>query len=89
MNKERELEELLKRTASYGSAEIETGRDRLRREWAARASRESDWRDALETRMREGCGSAERCVRRHPWKSLGMAFLAGAALAACLSRRDA
>ncbi|MGE4336731.1 MAG: YqjD family protein [Pigmentiphaga sp.] len=81
-------EELLRRTASYGGAEIEAGRDRLKRQWESAGERAGDWRDAADHGVRRLARVTDECAHRHPWESIAVAAVAGAVFAACWLKRS-
>lgn len=81
-------EELLRRTASYGGAEIEAGRDRLKRQWESAEERVEDWRNAADDGLRRLARATDECAHRHPWESIAVAAVAGAVVAACWFRRS-
>lgn len=77
-------EELLRRTAAFGSAEVEAGRDRLKRQWDAASEQAADWRDSAGAGLKRVGRAADDCAHRHTWPSIAVAGLAGAMIAACL-----
>ncbi|MCK9512326.1 MAG: DUF883 domain-containing protein [Pigmentiphaga sp.] len=81
-------EELLRRTASYGGAEIEAGRDRLKRQWESVEDRAVEWRETADERLRQLARAADECAHRHPWEAIAMAAVAGAVFAACWLKRS-
>jgi len=84
----RSTEDLLRRTAAYGGAEIEAGRDRLKRQWESAESRAVDWRDAADQNLRRLARVTDECAHRHPWESIAVAALAGALFTACWLKRS-
>ncbi|MVW79857.1 DUF883 family protein [Bordetella sp. 02P26C-1] len=81
-------EELLRRTASVGGAEIEAKRDSLKRHWNEVSSSASDWQEAAGTGLRNLSRAADKCAHRHAWESIGIAALVGAVVTACLLTRN-
>jgi len=81
-------EELLRRTAAFGGADVEAGRDRLKRQWDAASSRAADWQDAAGTGIRHFSRAADRCAHRHAWESIAVAAVAAAAITACLMAKS-
>lgn len=81
-------EELLRRTASFGGAEVEAGRDKLKRHWDDASSRASDWQEAAGAGLRNFSRAADRCAHRHAWESIGIAALVGAVITACVLTRN-
>lgn len=77
-------EELLRRTAAFGGADVEAGRDRLKRQWDAASAHAADWQDAAGTGIRHFSRAADRCARRHTWESIAVAAVVGAVITACL-----
>ncbi|OZI56008.1 glycine zipper domain-containing protein [Bordetella genomosp. 4] len=81
-------EELLRRTAAFGGADVEAGRDRLKRQWDAASSRASDWQDAAGAGLRHFSRAADRCAHRHAWESIAVAAVVGAVITACLMSKS-
>lgn len=77
-------EELLRRTAAFGGADVEGSRDRLKRQWDAASSHASDWQDAAGAGIRQFSRAADRCAHRHAWESIAVAAVVGAVVTACL-----
>lgn len=81
-------EELLRRSASVGGAEIEAKRDSLKRHWNEVSAQASDWQDAAGAGLKKFSRAADDCARRHAWESIGVAALVGAIVTACLLTRN-
>lgn len=77
-------ENLLRSTASYGGAEIEAARDRLKHQLdAARAEARVRGRHAWR-RAREVSAATDDYVHEHAWKTIASAVLVGALAGICL-----
>ncbi|AKQ60232.1 DUF883 family protein [Bordetella hinzii] len=81
-------EELLRRTAAFGDADIEAGRDRLKRQWDAAGERAADWSEAAGQGLRRVTRAADDCAHRHAWESIAVAALVGAVVTACVLTRS-
>lgn len=81
-------EDLLKTTATYSGAEIEAAREKLRLQLDMAGRQFDDYRGTLEERVCHTIQAGERCIRDHPWKSVGLAVLAGMVWAKCMSGGD-
>jgi len=82
-----EVEALLRATAAYGGAEVETARSRVRRQLDALRVSVGSSRVRPRAGLRGLCGTAADCARKHIWTSLAMAGLAGMAAGCCLRAR--
>lgn len=80
-------EELLRRTAAFGSAEVEANRDRAKRTWDDVGARAADWQETAGAGLRSLSKTADRYAHRHAWESIGVAALVGAVIAACILTR--
>lgn len=81
-------EELLRRTASAGSAEVEAKRDSLKRHLNELGAHASDWQQTAGAGLRHLTRAADRCAHQHAWQSIGIAALVGAVVTACLLTRN-
>ncbi|MFT0548871.1 DUF883 family protein [Allopusillimonas ginsengisoli] len=70
-------EDLLKTTASYSGAEVQAARDKLRLQLDMAGRQLDDYRGTIEERLCHTVKAGERCIREHPWKSVGLAAVAG------------
>jgi ElaB/YqjD/DUF883 family membrane-anchored ribosome-binding protein len=81
-------EELLRRSASAGGAELEAKRDSLKRHWNEVSAHTFDWQQAAGTGLRNLTRAADSCAHRHAWQSIGIAAVVGAVITACLMSKN-
>jgi ElaB/YqjD/DUF883 family membrane-anchored ribosome-binding protein len=84
----RDTGELLRRGVSYAEADLNTGRDRLPRQWESAADRAGEWRDAATDGVSRLARATDQCAHRHAWESIAVAAVIGAITAFCLARRS-
>ena len=75
-------EDLLRSTASYTGSEIEAARARLKQQLADARESAGDWEGVARERARRARAYADEYVHEHAWKSVGVATLVAAAVAA-------
>ena len=77
-------EELLRSTAAHGGAEVESVRDRLKRQLdsARELAREGE-RSAVQ-RYHQVSSAADGYVHENAWKTVGIAVVVGVMIGACL-----
>ena len=77
-------EDLLRSTASYTGEEIESARKRLKRQLEDARAQASDWEQDARERYRRASAATDEYVHENPWKTVGMAALAGVLVGVCL-----
>jgi len=78
-------EDLLRSTASYGGADIESTRDRLKRQLDAAREQADAWERSAVGRYRQVSSATDHYVHDHAWKTAGLAIILGVAIGACLA----
>lgn len=77
-------EDLLRSTASYGGSEVESVRDRLKRQLdSARDQVRSGERNVID-RYHQVTDVTDEYVHEHAWKTAGIALVVGLLVGACL-----
>lgn len=77
-------EDLLRSTASYGGSEIESVRDRLKRQLdSARDQVRSGERNVVD-RYHQVTDVTDEYVHEHAWKTAGIALVVGLIIGACM-----
>lgn len=79
------VEELLRSTASYSGAEIESTRDRLKRQLDAAREQADAWEHSAVGRYRQVSTATDSYVHDHAWKTAGLAIVLGVAIGICLA----
>ncbi|MCD0504437.1 DUF883 family protein [Bordetella petrii] len=78
------VEDLLRSTASYSGAEIESTRDRLKRQLDAAREQAESWERSAVGRYRQASAATDDYVHDNAWKTAGVAIVLGIAIGACL-----
>lgn len=78
------IEDLLRSTATYSGTEIESSRDRLKRQLQAAREHTDAWDRSAVNRYRRVSSATDGYVHDHAWKTAGLAILVGIAVGACL-----
>ncbi|MBV7486119.1 YqjD family protein [Bordetella sp. BOR01] len=79
------VEDLLRSTASYSGADIESTRDRLKRQLDAAREQATAWERSAVGRYRHVSAATDGYVHDHAWKTAGLAIVLGIAIGACLA----
>ncbi|MBO9353815.1 DUF883 family protein [Bordetella petrii] len=79
------VEDLLRSTASYSGADIESTRDRLKRQLDIAREQAQDWERSAVGRYRQVSSATDEYVHDHAWKTAGLAIILGIAIGACLA----
>ena len=78
------VEDLLRSTASYSGADIESTRDRLKRQLDMAREQAHEWERSAVGRYRHASAATDEYVHDHAWKTAGLAIILGVAIGACL-----
>ncbi|MFJ1298928.1 YqjD family protein [Pseudomonadota bacterium AL_CKDN230030165-1A_HGKHYDSX7] len=81
-------EALLRSTATYGGAEIESARDRLKHQLESAREHVGPWERAAVDRARRWSHATDGYVHDNAWKTIGVAAVLGAVIGACLMSSD-
>lgn len=81
-------EALLRSTAKYTGAEVEEARTRLQQQLDLARDRSGDIGDSIRDTSQRLVECADECVQKHPWRCIGIAFIAGMVFAHCSRSRD-
>ncbi|HYG43774.1 MAG TPA: DUF883 domain-containing protein [Bordetella sp.] len=79
------VEDLLRSTASYSGTEIESTRDRLKRQLDMAREQADAWERTAVGRYRQASAATDGYVHDHAWKTAGLAIILGVAIGACLA----
>ncbi len=82
-----DTEELLKATASQTGDRISAARIRAEESLRSARARLDDAQDALIEKSKDAAKATDIYVHENPWKSMGVAAVAGVLLGALISRR--
>ncbi|MDQ8032880.1 hypothetical protein CEG14_09105 [Bordetella genomosp. 1] len=77
-------EALLRSTATYGGAEIESARDRLKHQLESAREHAGGWERVAADRARRWSNATDGYVHDNAWKTAGVAVVLGALIGACL-----
>lgn len=81
-------EALLRSTAKYTGAEIEDARERLQGQLDMARNRSGDVKESIRDAGQLFATRTDECVHKHPWQSIGIAFVAGMIFAHCTRSRN-
>ncbi|GAB1579208.1 YqjD family protein [Bordetella petrii] len=79
------VEDLLRSTASYSGPDIESTRDRLKRQLDAAREQAEAWERSAVGRYRRVSSATDGYVHDHAWKTAGVAIVLGVAIGVCLA----
>lgn len=81
-------EALLRSTAKYTGAEVEEARERLQAQLDMARDRSGDVKESIRDAGQLFATRTDECVHKHPWQSIGIAFIAGMVFSHCTRSRD-